>query len=97
MEELHQHVVRAPLERCTCGSAAVFFFSHRFSLWFRLKSTGDIPSEIKGIAATVLSIVDQENDQTTLLRRAHYGLETKNGLVDRLKEEVDLFMMTPEW
>ena len=25
-----------------------------------------------------------------------YGLETKNRLVDRLREEVDLFMMTPE-
>ena len=28
------------------------------------------------------------------LRR--YGLETKNRLVDRLREEVDLFVMTPE-
>lgn len=39
---------------------------------------------------------NQENESTTLTRRAQYGLETKNKLVNRLREEVDLFMMSPE-
>ncbi len=43
-----------------------------------------------------MQILDHENDCSTLARRAHYGLETKNKLVSKLREEVDLFMMTPE-
>ena len=33
-------------------------------------------------------VLDQENDSGVLLMRSHYGLETKNKLVGRLREEV---------
>jgi len=48
------------------------------------------------LAIVVQQVLAQENDSRTLLRRAQYGLEAKNKLVGRLREEVDMFMMTPE-